>query len=125
MANGLVLVLGGLCPTLRTPFLGTLRGGVVFALASVAWLGFSDHFIAIPMSPPATATPIPIVVPTLQPLSAPAGDCHPSYPDFCIPAPPPALDCESPTLVARTNVTVLPPDPHGLDRDGNGVGCES
>jgi hypothetical protein len=49
------------------------------------------------------------------------GNCDPAYPDFCIPPPPPDLDCAD---VNGTNFTVLPPDPHGLDADGDGVGCE-
>jgi hypothetical protein len=52
---------------------------------------------------------------------APTRNCDPSYPDFCIP-PPPDLDCAD---VDGSNFTVLPPDPHGFDREGDGVGCES
>lgn len=46
--------------------------------------------------------------------------CDPSYPDFCIPPPPPLLNCEQ----QRHDFTVVPPDPHGFDRDKDGVGCE-
>ncbi|HZJ50434.1 MAG TPA: hypothetical protein VFF07_06175 [Actinomycetota bacterium] len=49
-------------------------------------------------------------------------NCSPAYPDFCIPPPPPDRDCDD---VNGTNFTVKPPDPHGLDSDGDGVGCES
>lgn len=48
------------------------------------------------------------------------GGCHPSYPDSCIPAPPPDLDCRD---VPDRDFTVLPPDPHRFDGD-DGVGCE-
>jgi hypothetical protein len=49
--------------------------------------------------------------------------CHPSYPDVCIPPPPPNLNCDD---VDATNFDVLPPDPHGLDgNDNDGIGCES
>jgi hypothetical protein len=48
--------------------------------------------------------------------------CDPSYPDFCIPPPPPDLNCPD---VDGTDFTVRPPDPHGLDGDGDGIGCES
>lgn len=51
------------------------------------------------------------------------GNCDPSYPDFCIPPPPPDLDCKD--VRPHKNFTVLPPDPHGFDRDGNGRGCEN
>jgi hypothetical protein len=49
--------------------------------------------------------------------------CHPSYPDVCIPPPPPNLNCDD---VDATNFEVVPPDPHGFDgNDNDGVGCES
>ncbi len=38
-----------------------------------------------------------------------------------IPAPPPDLDCDD----VSGPVAVGPSDPHGLDGDGDGVGCES
>lgn len=50
------------------------------------------------------------------------GGCDASYPDFCVPSPPPDLDCGE---VSGSQFTVLPPDPHGFDSDGDGVGCES
>jgi hypothetical protein len=53
---------------------------------------------------------------------APTRNCDPSYPDFCIPPPPPDLDCAD---INGRNFTVLPPDPHGFDREGDGLGCES
>ena len=50
------------------------------------------------------------------------GDCDSSYPDVCIPSPPPDLDC---TDISDKKFTVLSPDPHGFDSDGDGIGCES
>jgi micrococcal nuclease len=47
--------------------------------------------------------------------------CDPSYPDVCIPLPPPDLDC---VHIPYTNFKVIPPDTHGLDSDGNGIGCD-
>lgn len=49
-------------------------------------------------------------------------NCDPSYPDFCIPPPPPDLDCPD---VSGSNFTVVGNDPHGFDGDNDGVGCES
>lgn len=49
-------------------------------------------------------------------------DCHPAYPDVCIAPPPPDLDCGE---IQFRRFTVLQPDPHGFDRDRDGVGCES
>ncbi len=49
-------------------------------------------------------------------------ECHPAYPDTCIPPPPPDLDCGE---IPDRRFTVLAPDPHGFDRDKDTVGCES
>ena len=48
--------------------------------------------------------------------------CDPSYPDVCIPPPPPDLDCRD---VPFHDFRVLPPDPHHFDGGGDGVGCET
>jgi endonuclease YncB( thermonuclease family) len=66
-------------------------------------------------TPPANEQPAPIAQP------APS-QCDPSYPDFCIPPPPPDLDCAQ---VPGSHFTVRPPDPHGFDGNDDGVGCES
>ena len=50
------------------------------------------------------------------------GNCDPSYPDTCISSPPPDLDCGE---ISDKHFKVVPPDPHGFDRDGDGIGCES
>lgn len=50
------------------------------------------------------------------------GKCDSSYPDFCIPSPPPDLDCGE---ISQKKFTVSGSDPHGFDRDGDGIGCES
>jgi hypothetical protein len=59
-------------------------------------------------------------VPTTEPITTTV-ECDPSYPDFCIPPAPPDLDCED---VDGELFTVLEPDPHELDGDGDGIGCE-
>ena len=51
-----------------------------------------------------------------------SNNCDSSYPDFCIPSHPPDLDCGD---IAQKKFTVLSPDPHGFDGDGDGIGCES
>jgi hypothetical protein len=49
-------------------------------------------------------------------------NCDPSYPDVCIPPPPPQLNCDD---ISERNFRVLPPDPHGFDgNDNDGRGCE-
>jgi beta-lactamase superfamily II metal-dependent hydrolase len=64
-----------------------------------------------------TLTPSP---PT--PTEPAAVNCDPSYPDVCIPPPPPDLDCGD---IPYRRFRVLPPDPHRFDGDKDGVGCES
>ena len=55
--------------------------------------------------------------------SRPRGaECDPSYPTVCLPSPPPDLDCPQ---IPYTDFVVVQPDPHGLDRDKDGIGCES
>lgn len=48
-------------------------------------------------------------------------DCHPSYPDVCIPPSPPDLDCRD---IPHRRFRVVGSDPHRFDGDGDGVGCE-
>lgn len=47
--------------------------------------------------------------------------CDPAYPEVCIPPGPPDLNCDE---IPYANFEVLWPDPHNLDADGNGIGCE-
>lgn len=48
-------------------------------------------------------------------------NCDRAYPDVCIAPSPPDLDCSD---VPYKHFRVMPPDPHGFDRNGDGVGCE-
>jgi micrococcal nuclease len=83
----------------------------------------------------ATTTTLPDTTTTLRPpttttatattstsTTSAQANCHPSYPDFCIPPPPPDLDCGD---IEARNFTVLPPDPHRFDGNDDGVGCET
>ena len=50
--------------------------------------------------------------------------CDYHYPDICLPAVESDrgdVDCEQ---IPYRNFTALPPDPHGLDRNKNGIGCD-
>lgn len=53
---------------------------------------------------------------------AQSSQCDPSYPDTCIPPYPPDLNCSD---ISDKNFAVTSPDPHGFDRDSDGIGCES
>lgn len=70
-----------------------------------------------------TAIP-PTAVPTRAPAPQPVApqQCDPSYPDFCLP--PGIGDLNCPDIPYR-RFTVVGIDPHGFDRDRDGIGCES
>jgi uncharacterized repeat protein (TIGR01451 family) len=71
---------------------------------------------APPPPPGGPASPLP---------PPPAGTCHPSYPSVCIPPPPPDLDCaDIPYRDFAAPLDVRDPDPHDLDGDEDGVGCQ-
>jgi hypothetical protein len=50
------------------------------------------------------------------------GDCDASYSTVCIKSPPPDLNCGD---IRHKNFRVTGTDPHGFDRDNDGIGCES
>lgn len=55
----------------------------------------------------------------------PAGaTCHPAYPDFCLPGPDEVGDLNCCDIPQYRNFTVLAPDPHNFDGNGDGEGCE-
>lgn len=78
----------------------------------------------------ATRTPTPSPEPTAPPATPAATPtnkrtgCDPAYPDAetCIPPGPP-FD-QGCAITDERRFIVLPPDPQGLDRDKNGIGCE-
>ena len=49
-------------------------------------------------------------------------ECGSSYPDTCIPSPPPNLNCGD---ISDKDFQVLPPDHHGFDPDEDGESGES
>ncbi|HZD68416.1 MAG TPA: hypothetical protein VFA45_05725 [Actinomycetes bacterium] len=64
-----------------------------------------------------------------QTTSAPTRNCDPAYPDACLHDGIGDYDCaggsgNGPNYVEGP-ITVRAPDPFDLDRDGDGVGCES
>jgi hypothetical protein len=70
----------------------------------------------IAKAPPVTAPP------TTEPAPPPQTDCDPAYPNDCLPRPPPDLDCAD--IGHRVEVDHQYGDPHRLDADGDGVGCD-
>ena len=56
------------------------------------------------------------------PIPPPGGNCDASYPTVCIKSPPPDLNCGD---ISYRNFKVTGSDPHGFDRDNDGIGCDS
>lgn len=79
----------------------------------------AEPTVEAPTPEPAVEAPPP--EPEAVPAAEPAGNCDPAYPDSCIPPPPPDLDCGD---ISERGFTVLEPDPHRFDREGDGIGCE-
>jgi micrococcal nuclease len=50
--------------------------------------------------------------------------CDPGYAGACVPPPPPDLDCADIRAMGIAPVRVVGSDPHRLDGDGDGWGCE-
>jgi PASTA domain len=86
-----------------------------------------------PGTPVLPATVIALVIaqapPPPPPPVPPAPACNPAYPDVCLKDGIGDYDCASgsgngPNYVDGP-ITVRPPDPFDLDRDGDGIGCEN
>jgi micrococcal nuclease len=73
-----------------------------------------DPFRAVETGPsgPPTATPTP------------SGKCDPNYAGGCVPPPPPDLDCADIRALGLSPVRSIGSDPHRLDGDNDGLGCE-
>jgi hypothetical protein len=85
-------------------------------------LGFRCLTSPAPRPGPTTTT-TPAQPPT---TTTTRGNCAPSYPDVCIPPPPPDLNCaDIPYKNFRVLWNVPDPDPHHFDGDHDGIGCES
>ena len=67
---------------------------------------------------------LPTVTPALEPSEPERTGCDPAYPEerTCIPPGPP-FD-QGCAITSERRFEVLPPDPQGLDHDGDGIGCE-
>lgn len=105
-----------------------------YQLGNGAWIAaflVSGVRADVPIAPLLPAAPAPIVEQPAERsqeaiIDPPAGDnCDPAYPDVCIPpiAVSGDLDCGDVPQFAR--FSVLEPDPHEFDREGDGIGCET
>lgn len=57
-------------------------------------------------------------------VAPPSGKCDPNYSGGCVPPYPPDLDCADIRALGIAPVRVVGSDPHRLDGDGDGLGCE-
>jgi hypothetical protein len=64
----------------------------------------------------------------INPAVAFAQSCHPSYQGVCLPPNGPDVDCAGGSgngpIYVKGPFRVVGPDPYGLDRDKDGIGCE-
>jgi micrococcal nuclease len=76
------------------------------------------------LEPLRAVTSLPTVTPALESKETERTECDPAYPDkrTCIPPGPP-FD-QGCAITSERRFEVLPPDPQGLDHDGDGIGCE-
>jgi uncharacterized protein YgiM (DUF1202 family) len=78
----------------------------------------------LPATP--TASTLPSPTPTPAPPAPTNNSCHPSY-DPCVPIAS-DVDCAGGSgngpVYVRGPIRVIGPDVYGLDRDGDGIGCE-
>lgn len=82
------------------------------------------EFTSTPL-PTNTSTPLPTstTAPVVQPTTPPQQEnCDSSYPDVCIPPPPPDPDCGD---ISFRRFRVVGSYPHCFDGDNDGIGCES
>ena len=76
------------------------------------------------LEPLRTVTSLPTVTPPLETKEPERSGCDPAHPEerTCIPLGPP-FD-QGCAITSERRFEVLPPDPQGLDYDGDGIGCE-
>ena len=76
------------------------------------------------LEPLRAVTSLPTVMPPREPKEPERTGCDPAYPEerTCIPPGPP-FD-QGCAITSERRFEVLPPDPQGLDHDGDGIGCE-
>ncbi len=82
----------------------------------------TDSQTSMPVTPDESASSIDSESSSDNQEKSSGNNCDPSYPDFCIASPPPDLNCAD---ISQKRFTVSGSDPHGFDRDNDGVGCES
>jgi micrococcal nuclease len=130
---GRSLLAGGFATVYETeqPFARQRAYETAAAAAARANAGMYPVCATVVQPPTTTATTATTPVPIAPPISTttnatPPSNCAASYPDVCIPPPPPDLDCGQISHRGfRVVYNVPSPDPHRFDGDRDGIGCES
>jgi hypothetical protein len=132
--NNYTMIVGYATPAPSSPGSVAAVGGGEYSRSEVQFVFAYEHLL-----PPegeegaAVATTTPAEEPGPEPVVEPeepeeevseedGEDCDNSYPDECIPPPPPILDCSD---IDEDDFEVQGSDPHGFDDDNDGVGCEA
>jgi hypothetical protein len=137
--NNYTMIVGYATPVLpSSPGSAAAVGGGEYSRSEVQFVFAYEHLLppegeegAAAVATTTTTTPAeePEPEPVVEPeepeeeVSEEDGeDCDNSYPDECIPPPPPVLDCSD---IDEDDFEVRRSDPHGFDDDNDGVGCEA
>jgi len=100
--------------------IGIVIIGALFIIQDFGSQTTSDLVQKQPISQPAQTQPAQTQPAQTQQVQS-QNQCDSSYPSVCIPPYPPDLDCGE---IGYSNFRVVQPDPHGFDRDQDGIGCE-
>lgn len=104
------------------PVIVVLFFGIVFLVAEITprQSELKEQILDIPSDEEIIEIPSDeeIITPTTKSVN----NCDPSYPDVCIAPYPPDLNCSD---ISYGKFRVIGEDPHGFDRDNDGIGCKS
>jgi hypothetical protein len=135
--NNYTMIVGYATPAPSSPGSVAAVGGGEYSRSEVQFVFAYEHLL-----PPegeegaavaTTTTTTPAEEPEPEPVVEPeepeeevseedGEDCDNSYPDECIPPPPPDLECSD---IDEDDFEVRRSDPHGFDDDNDGMGCET
>jgi hypothetical protein len=104
----------------RNKAIGTIVAFIIFISILTAIGSYSNKETSTPETQ--TVTQPDIQTNMQMDTQSASQNCDASYPGVCISPPPPDLDCGD---IPYNDFMVTGSDPHGFDREGDGVGCET
>jgi hypothetical protein len=136
--NNYTMIIGYATPAPSSPgSVAAVGGGGEYSRSEVQFVFAYEHLLPPEEEGAAVATTTTTTTPAEEPEPEPVvepeepeeevseedgDDCDNSYPDECIPPPPPNLDCSD---IDEDDFEVRRSDPHGFDDDNDGMGCET